>query len=50
MFFEKNDPDKDNDQGKQEHKDGNAVDPMHIFYPAAPGRARVSFFNIQVFC
>jgi hypothetical protein len=50
MFFEEEQPDDDNDQCKQEHKDGNAVDAMHIFYPSATGRIWIFLFDIQVFC
>jgi hypothetical protein len=50
MFPEKNNPDKNNDQRKQEHKDGNPVDPMHIFDPPIAWCIGVFFLYVQVFC
>jgi hypothetical protein len=49
MFFKEKQPDHDNDQRKEEHKNRDAVDAMHVFYPAAPRRTWIFLFNIQVF-
>lgn len=46
----KNKPDEDNDQCKKKHEDGNAVDAMHVFYPAVAGGAWIFLFQVEVFC
>ena len=50
MLFEKDKPDKDDDQCRQEHKNGDAVDAMHITHPAAVRRIGISFFDVEIFC
>jgi hypothetical protein len=48
-FYEKKPHKDDNDTG-QEHKNGNAVNAMHITHPPGIGRIWVSFLNVEIFC
>ena len=50
MSPEKNHPDQDDQQTYQKHKNGNAVDAMHIAHPFTMRCIRVPFFNVEVFC
>jgi len=40
--------DHDND-GYDEHEQGNTVDAVHVFHPLRVRLIRIAFFNIQVF-
>jgi len=50
MPAKKKEPDQDNQQCKQKHKNGYTVDAMHIFHPLAVWSIRISFLYIEVFC
>ena len=49
MSFGEEGPDDDNDDRDQEHKNGDAVDPVHIFDPATPRSIRVLLLNVKIF-
>lgn len=49
MFPEEDEPHQHDDDGKQEHKNGYPVDPVHIAYPAILRFAGIFFLNIQIF-
>lgn len=46
MLSKKKDPDKYDYQGENEHKDGNAVDAMHVAHPCRNWRIWVSFPDV----
>lgn len=50
MFFEKDQSNRNDDHRQQEHKNGNAIDAMHIAHPFAMRCIRVSFFDVEIFC
>ena len=49
MLVEKKRPHDHHDQRHQEHKYGNAVDPMHILYPSAARCIGIFLLNVKVF-
>jgi hypothetical protein len=49
MSPEKKRADNDDDNGRQEHKDGDPVDPMHVFYPPFTRRVGIPLPDIKVF-
>jgi hypothetical protein len=49
VSFKKEEADKDYDKRSQEHKNGNAVNAMHIFHPSCVWSIRVSFFYVEIF-
>ena len=50
MFFEEDQFHYNNDQRKKKHKNGNAVNAMHIPDPFAAWRIGVTFLDVKVFC
>jgi hypothetical protein len=42
-------PEDHNDQADKEHKEGNAVDPMHILHPLGMRCLRIPLFNVEIF-
>jgi hypothetical protein len=48
MFLENKDPQDQKDQPQQEHKNGDAVDPMHIPHPLGIRRIRIPFFDVEI--
>jgi hypothetical protein len=49
MSLENKDPQDHKNDPNKEHKDGNAVDPMHIPHPLRIRRIRIPLPNIKVF-
>jgi hypothetical protein len=49
MSFEKNQPDDHKDQSQEEHKNGDAVDAMHIPHPLSIRRIRVPLLDVEIF-
>ena len=50
LLFEEYQFDKQEDERKEKHQDGNPVDPMHILEPGSLRCIRVLFLDIQIFC
>src|SRR5258708_28947404 len=50
MSLKKKRPDNHNDHGREQHKNGEPVDPMHIAYPASTNLIGVYFINVEIFC
>jgi hypothetical protein len=48
MMFEDRPKDHDKDRD-QKHKDGNAVDPMHVLHPLSAWRIRIPLFDVEIF-
>jgi hypothetical protein len=49
MTFDKEQLDHQNDQRKQEHKNGYPVDPMHIPHPLRIRRIGILLFDVEIF-
>jgi hypothetical protein len=49
MSFEKDQPDDHKDQSQQKHKNGDTVDPMHVFHPLSTWRIRIPLLDIKIF-
>jgi hypothetical protein len=49
MSFKKDQPDDHKDQPQQKHKNGDAVDPMHVFHPLRMWRIRVPLLDVEIF-
>jgi hypothetical protein len=49
MMMPENRPHDHNDDRNQEHKDGNAVDPMHVLHPLSMWRIRIPLLDIKIF-
>jgi hypothetical protein len=49
MLVKEERPDDHHDQRDQEHKNGDAVDPVHVFDPSAPRSIRIFLLDIKVF-
>ena len=48
MMLEDRPEDHDNDRD-QKHKNGDAVDPVHVLHPLSPWRIRVPLLNVEIF-
>jgi hypothetical protein len=48
VFFEDQAENNDEDPD-QEHKNGDPVDPVHVFYPGTGRFVWISFYDIQIF-
>src|SRR5579871_562787 len=48
MSLEKKQPDNDQDQPQQEHKDRDPVDPVHVLHPLRMRRIGVAFLDVEV--
>ncbi len=42
--------DRQNNQASQEQQDGDAVDPMHVFYPLGFWCVGIFLFQVEVLC
>ena len=50
MFFQDKNPDENNDQARQEHENGYAVDAVHVFHPPGIWGFGVPLDKVKVFC
>jgi hypothetical protein len=49
MSFEKDRPNDHNNDPDQKHKNGDAVDPVHVLHPLRAWRIRIPLLDVEIF-
>jgi hypothetical protein len=49
MSLYQKEPNRNDNQTHQEHKNGNAINAVHISHPSAMRRIRISLFQVEIF-